>query len=81
LTKNVTADHVKEIFTPYGNVVDLDMPVNRKCKPSTQSHTFRVPFTQRSFVVNINRGIAYVTYGTKKEAEEAILYMHEVWHK
>ncbi|RKF78447.1 putative rna recognition domain-containing protein [Golovinomyces cichoracearum] len=30
LTKNITADHLREIFSTYGNIRDLDMPMNRQ---------------------------------------------------
>lgn len=32
LTRNVTADHVKEIFAQFGSVVKVDFPVNHRCK-------------------------------------------------
>ncbi|KAI7871309.1 hypothetical protein BDF14DRAFT_1765673, partial [Spinellus fusiger] len=32
LTRNVTSDHVKEIFSQYGVIVDLDFPFNRRRK-------------------------------------------------
>ncbi|KAI6250680.1 RNA-binding protein with serine-rich domain [Erysiphe necator] len=30
LTKNITADHLREIFSTYGTIRDLDMPMNRQ---------------------------------------------------
>lgn len=32
LTKNVNEDHLREIFGAYGQIRDLDMPMNRQCK-------------------------------------------------
>jgi RNA-binding protein with serine-rich domain 1 len=32
LTKNVREEHLKEIFGAYGQIRDLDMPMNRQCK-------------------------------------------------
>jgi hypothetical protein len=32
LTKNVNEDHLREIFGVYGQIRDLDMPINRNCK-------------------------------------------------
>jgi RNA recognition motif-containing protein len=34
LTKNVNEDHLFEIFGEYGEIDDLDLPVNRSCAPS-----------------------------------------------
>ena len=31
LTKNVNEDHLREIFGSYGQIRDLDMPLNRQC--------------------------------------------------
>lgn len=31
LTKNVNEDHLREIFGHYGEIEDLDMPMNRQC--------------------------------------------------
>jgi RNA recognition motif-containing protein len=33
LTKNVNEDHLREIFAEYGQIRDLDMPMNRQCRP------------------------------------------------
>lgn len=32
LTKNVNEDHLYEIFGQYGEIDDLDLPVNRICE-------------------------------------------------
>lgn len=32
LTKNVNEDHLYEIFGQYGEIDDLDLPVNRQCE-------------------------------------------------
>jgi len=32
LTKNVTVDHLTEIFGAYGQIRDLDVPLNRQCE-------------------------------------------------
>lgn len=32
LTKNVNEEHLREIFGSYGQIRDLDMPMNRQCK-------------------------------------------------
>lgn len=34
LTRNVTLDHVKEIFAQYGEIVSTDFPFNSKCTQS-----------------------------------------------
>lgn len=34
LTKNVNEDHLYEIFGQYGDIDDLDLPVNRQCGPA-----------------------------------------------
>ncbi len=31
LTKNVNEDHLREIFGQYGEIEDLDLPLNRQC--------------------------------------------------
>ncbi len=31
LTKNINEDHLYEIFGQYGEIDDLDLPVNRQC--------------------------------------------------
>jgi RNA-binding protein with serine-rich domain 1 len=31
LTKNVNENHLYEIFGQYGDIDDLDLPVNRQC--------------------------------------------------
>lgn len=33
LTKNVTEAHISEIFSAYGDIKVVDMPLNRQCKP------------------------------------------------
>ena len=35
LTKNVNEDHLREIFGEYGEIEDLDLPMNRQCELST----------------------------------------------
>ncbi|CAG8553510.1 11343_t:CDS:2 [Ambispora leptoticha] len=55
LTKNVTVAHLQEIFGTFGNIIHIDLPINKKW--------------------NANRGIAYIEYSTKMEAERAISYM------
>lgn len=32
LTKNVTEAHISEIFSAYGDIKVVDMPLNRQCK-------------------------------------------------
>jgi RNA-binding protein with serine-rich domain 1 len=32
LTKNVNENHLREIFSKYGTIQDLDLPINRQCK-------------------------------------------------
>ena len=49
LTKNVTEAHLKEIFSTYGSIVDLDMPLNRACKFSTQSISTKTMLTPYKF--------------------------------
>jgi hypothetical protein len=36
LTKNVNEEHLREIFGVYGQIRDLDMPINRNCKITLQ---------------------------------------------
>jgi hypothetical protein len=31
LTKNVTKAHLHEIFGVYGDIIDLDLPINKTC--------------------------------------------------
>lgn len=31
LTKNVTEDHLREIFGQYGEINDMDVPLSRQC--------------------------------------------------
>ncbi|ODQ56314.1 RNA-binding domain-containing protein, partial [Saitoella complicata NRRL Y-17804] len=57
LTKNLTPAHLREIFTPYGKITHLDLPMNRK--------------------LNVNRGVAYITFSSVQEAERAVECMHE----
>lgn len=35
LTKNVTEDHLREIFGQYGEIHDMDVPLSRQCKLPT----------------------------------------------
>jgi len=35
LTKNITEDHLREIFGTYGTVQDIDMPINPICEYPT----------------------------------------------
>lgn len=74
MTKNVTEEHLREIFGVYGQIRDLDVPLNRQCKYS--------PFaidnsTRLTWLVNTNRGTAYILYTSEVEAESAIAHMHE----
>lgn len=32
LTKNVTEEHLREIFGQYGEIDDMDVPLSRQCK-------------------------------------------------
>ena len=32
LTKNVTEGHLREIFGRFGDIQNLDLPINRSCK-------------------------------------------------
>ncbi|KAG0644989.1 Serine arginine-rich splicing factor SR45 [Hyphodiscus hymeniophilus] len=61
LTKNVTEAHLREIFGSYGQIRDLDMPMNR----------------QSNISVMTNRGTAYILYATETDALGAIAHMHE----
>jgi RNA recognition motif-containing protein len=42
LTKNVTEDHLREIFGTYGHVEDLDLPIGRS-KSCPVSDTIKCP--------------------------------------
>ncbi|WEW59434.1 hypothetical protein PRK78_004907 [Emydomyces testavorans] len=33
LTKNVNEDHLREIFSAYGDIQSLELPMNRQCNP------------------------------------------------
>jgi RNA-binding protein with serine-rich domain 1 len=48
------------------------MPLNRQCRPS-----LRFSFAITDFVVNTNRGTAYILYTSEADAEAAIAHMHE----
>jgi RNA-binding protein with serine-rich domain 1 len=32
LTKNINENHLRELFGSFGEIVDMDMPMNRQCK-------------------------------------------------
>ncbi|KAI8576685.1 hypothetical protein K450DRAFT_118858 [Umbelopsis ramanniana AG] len=55
LTRNVTLDHVKEIFAQYGEIVSTDFPFNSKLQS--------------------NRGVSYIEYANRSDAEKAIAHM------
>ncbi|KAG2183250.1 hypothetical protein INT43_006254 [Umbelopsis isabellina] len=55
LTRNVTLEHVKEIFGQYGEILKSDFPFNNK--------------------LNCNRGVSYLEFGDRSEAEKAIAHM------
>jgi len=41
LTKNVHESHLREIFGSYGEIKDVDLPLNKQCRsPSTFSYIF-----------------------------------------
>lgn len=40
LTKNVTEDHLREIFGQYGEIHDMDVPLSRQCKAQTLRRFF-----------------------------------------
>lgn len=83
LTKNVTEDHLREIFGQYGEIDDMDVPLSRQCRfPIGFSH-----LPHRALVTNANsacqpadgtnRGAAYILYVNEAHAEAAIAHMHE----
>ncbi|KAJ2964814.1 hypothetical protein NQZ79_g341 [Umbelopsis isabellina] len=55
LTRNVTLEHVKEIFGHYGEILKSDFPFNNK--------------------LNCNRGVSYLEFADRTEAEKAIAHM------
>ncbi|RKO87611.1 hypothetical protein BDK51DRAFT_6033, partial [Blyttiomyces helicus] len=63
ITRSVTDAHVKEIFNLFGVVTEVLIPVRPQ---STPSHP-------------INRGIAYVEFETRQDAEKAIEAMEGGW--
>ncbi|KAF7536250.1 hypothetical protein G7054_g4684 [Neopestalotiopsis clavispora] len=80
LTKNINEDHLREIFGQYGNIRDLDLPMNRQCMFILRNTTGRSSETQanpQAQSVNTNRGTAYILYVNEADAEEAIAHMHE----
>ena len=32
LTKNINENHLTELFGSFGEIIDMDMPMNRQCK-------------------------------------------------
>ncbi|RDA95398.1 hypothetical protein CP533_3559 [Ophiocordyceps camponoti-saundersi (nom. inval.)] len=73
LSKNVREAHLNEIFSHYGPIQDLDLPINRsrELPPSTRN-------TMANAVLDgMNRGTAYILYDHREDAEEAIANMHE----
>lgn len=85
LTKNITEDHLYEIFGQFGRIRDLDLPMNRQCKylAAPTPHTARSIRKRKektdlvSPSVNTNRGTAYILFAHEPDAEAAIAHMHE----
>lgn len=43
LTKNVTEEHLREIFGQYGPIDDMDVPLSRQCRLSSQTWQLLIP--------------------------------------
>ncbi|KAI8922168.1 hypothetical protein DFJ77DRAFT_445590 [Powellomyces hirtus] len=65
VSKNITADHLREIFGHFGTVTNVILPSLRGVLNLTGSP--------------LNTGTAFVTLATRKEAESALEAMHEGW--
>jgi hypothetical protein len=52
LTKNVNEDHLRDIFGIYGQIRDLDMPMNRQCTYHTS------PLSNSNLFTSANNGMA-----------------------
>ncbi|KAI4102459.1 MAG: hypothetical protein LQ339_004613 [Xanthoria mediterranea] len=78
LTKNVNENHLREIFGAYGSIKELDLPMNKQCKPlrAPANKLVELPLTFVDLVMT-NRGTAYILYTNTTDAEAAIAHMHE----
>ncbi|KAK9358534.1 hypothetical protein V1504DRAFT_471086 [Lipomyces starkeyi] len=75
LTRNVNDAHMRDIFSTYGTITNLLIPMNQKCERF-------VFFPLRSLnidneIVRTNRGVCYISFDTEDEADNAIAHMHE----
>jgi RNA-binding protein with serine-rich domain 1 len=61
-----------EIFGAYGEISDIDVPLNRQCE-----FPVRLEGTLADVIVMTNRGTAYITYTSAADAKTAIAHMHE----
>ncbi|KAJ5895478.1 hypothetical protein N7495_007169 [Penicillium taxi] len=76
LTRNVTEEHLQEIFGAFGEILKIDLPMNRGCGSSCDTYEELDPNNIPS-PVNTNKGTAYIIYREPADAEAAISHMHE----
>lgn len=74
LTKNVTEEHIKEIFGYYGIIRRIYLPEARTGGKSKCIRTLRI-----NSIVKYNRGFAIVEYASSESTHKAILYMNEAF--
>ncbi|KAM7197935.1 hypothetical protein V8F20_006383 [Naviculisporaceae sp. PSN 640] len=78
LTKTLNEDHLREIFGQYGEIEDLELPMNIQgegCHQGlSQQHCGSNDCCPEA---GTNRGTAYILYYRRQDAEVAIAHMHK----